>query len=119
MEKRKKISILLFKLWAACLIIFSAGTSIYLSYQEVIVGEKPTILGGGYHIFVIGVTWLFFVPILCVIHHLSKTSASEKFHKVVSTILVWLILCALLLVFTFFFVRLAPETFDAITSLGS
>lgn len=116
MEKRKKASVLLFKLWVACLIILSIGTSFYLSYQQVIAGEDPTIIGSGYHLFLIGLVLLFFVPLLCVIHRLSKTSASEKLHKVVTVMLVWLIVTAALLVFSFLFARFMPETFAAITS---
>lgn len=118
MERRKKLSICLLKLWIVCFAIFSIGSRIYISYHQVIVGDDPTIFVGGYHLFTAGIILLFFIPLLCVIHHFSKTSTSVKFHKVVTVMLVWLVLSEGLLLFCIMFAYIAPEAFAALTSLS-
>ena len=118
MEKRKRISICLLKLWIACFVILSICSSIYVSYQHVIVGVDPTIFVSGYHWVILGIIWLFFLPLLCVIHHLSRIPESTKLHRVVSIMLIWLVLTAVLMLFCIVFAYIAPDTFAALTSIS-
>lgn len=72
MDKTNRLVITLLKLWIACILEYSVGSSIYISYQQVLIGNDPTIFVSGYHWVTFGVVVLFFLPLLCTIHHLTK-----------------------------------------------
>lgn len=116
MEKIEKLSMRLLVLWIVCFLIFSIGSSVYVSYQQAIVGADPTVFVSGYHWLSFGIITMFFIPLLCIIRHLSKISASIKLHKVVSIMLIWLVLSTGLLLFCIVFAYVAPDTFTALTS---
>ena len=54
MEKAKRISRGLFILWIVFYFIFSTGSSIYVSYQEVVNGTDPTAFGSSFQLFTLG-----------------------------------------------------------------
>ena len=114
MEKRKKTSIILFKLWIACFAIFSCGTSIYFSYSQVVLGNDPTIFVSGYHLFAAGVILLFFIPLLYLVRYFAKTTTMGRLHKVVTIILVWLILSEGLFLLSIALAYIAPDFFTTL-----
>lgn len=116
MEKYKKITMCLLKLWIICFLAFSIGSSIYISYQQVIVGSDPTIFVSELHLFTLGIVLLYFIPLLFTVRYFSKKSGSDELQKVVAVILIWLVVSASLLLFSIVFFYVAPETFATITS---
>ena len=117
MEKTKRKAINMFKLWSACVIVYSVGSSIYVSYQQVIVGNDPTIFVSGYHWFTLCVLVLFFLPLLCAIYHLIRKTDFDTLRKVVFAILIWLLVFLGMFIICIIFAYLAPELFAELTSL--
>ena len=117
MEKKKRKAINLLKLWIACVILYSIGTSIYVSYQQVINGNDPAIFVSGYHWFTLCVLVLFFLPLLCSIYYLARKTGSNMLRKVVLLILIWLLVFLGMFIICIIFAYAAPELFAKLTSL--
>ena len=117
MEKKKRKAINLLKLWIACVILYSIGTSIYVSYQQVIVGNDPTIFVSGYHWFTLCVLVFFFLPLLCSIYYLARKTDSNMLRKIVLLILIWLLVFLGMFIICIIFAYMAPELFTKLTSL--
>lgn len=117
MDKTKKLAITLLKLWIACVLIYSVGSSVYISYQQVFVGNDPTVFVSGYHWVTFGVYVLFFLPMLYAIYRLVKKANMEKLRKVVVGLLIWLLLTLGIFLLCVVLVYAAPGLFSQITSL--
>ena len=116
---KQRIAKLLLILWIICFITLSIGTSIYISYQHVIIGRDPTVFVSGLHWFILGIIVLFFIPLLAVIRRLLRMSGSSKLRQIVSAVLFWLLSSAVLLMLCILFAYIAPETFAALMSLSN
>ena len=114
-DKNKKISKGLLVRWIVCYVIFSIGSSIYISYQQVINGNDPTVFVSELHWFTLGINALYFLPLMCVIHYLMKKAGSSKLHKVVTVILIWLGISTGLMFVSVILAYAAPEFFEALT----
>ena len=115
MDKRERLPKRLLIFWIACVLAYSVGSSIYISYQQVFVGYDPTVFVSGYHWVTFGVLLFFFLPLLCVIHCLAKESATNKLRKITAALLVWLIFLIVMFLFCLIFAYAAPEKFAEIT----
>ena len=118
MDKIKRKAVNMLKLWMACVIMYSIGTSIYVSYQKVIIGNNPTIFVSEYHWFTLCVLILFFIPLLCATYYLAKKTDSKVLRTVVFAILIWLLLFLLLFIACIIFAYLNPQLFAELTSLA-
>ena len=111
MKSPKELAINLLKLWIACVLVYSVGSSIYISYQQVIVGNDPTVFVSGYHWISFGLMALFFLPMLCKIYHLAKQSDSALLRKVVFVMLIWLLILLGLFALCAIWAYVSPNTF--------
>ena len=116
MDKRDRLPYKLLIIWLVFVFIYSIGSSVYVSYQQVFVGNDPTVFVSGYHWVTFGVLLLFFLPLLCVIHHLAKKTAADKLYRVVSVLLIWAILLVGLFLLCIVFAYVAPDKFAKLTS---
>ena len=119
MEKTRKIARNLFVLWVTCLLIFSSGSSVYMSYQQTRVGYDSTAFLSGFQLFTFGVITLFFIPLLFVVNYLAKQSASAKLHRITSHLFVLAIVWDTLMLISTILAYVAPEFFVSITSISS
>ena len=117
MDIIKKRAIRLLKFWIACVLMYSVGSSIYVSYQQVIMENDPTIFVSAYHWFTLCVIALFFLPLLYVIYRLVKKTDSHTLRKVVFALLIWLLVFLGMFILCIIFATVAPETFTKLTSL--
>ena len=119
MEIDRKKAIRLFIFWVVCYFVFSIGSSVYASYQEVIVGTDPTVFGGGFQLFTFGIITCLFIPLLCVVLYFVKRSRLEKLHTVVTVLLWLLIIWSCFMLICTILANIAPETFhEILKSIG-
>jgi len=75
--KRKKLTIFLCILWLAAFILTATCCGIYIIYTMITSRESPVTMLSPYQFFVLGISTLFFYPLLYIIHHNAKIAAMK------------------------------------------